>query len=280
MTNLVIGNNAFAYGSEILNTLNAGVQIKVLEGKGMNSFEAGKAVTSMNFVQRMVYDPQMSYMKYLMYGIIGIMIQQTILQVLAPVLIDDKRKLVKLDFKSREWKRCLIGIAKKVLIVSSLSVIGATLCFYTICKYFNLPLRGAIMNNYILLIIFIVDMIGVTFFFAGLFRQVLPCVQLCMFLSVPSILTCGYAWPEIMMPAGLFNKVNLIWPLGCFINPMRAINLKGTGILTIIPYIKGGLIYAAIWIPLGIGFYSMRIHMDKAIIKKVNELRQDAIGLS
>ena len=135
------------------------------------------------------------------------------------------------------------------------------------------------MNNYILLIIFIVDMIAICFFLGGLFRQVLPCVQLCMFLSVPSILTSGYAWPELMLPAGLMDKVNLIWPLGCFINPMRAINMKGTGILSILPYVKGGLIFAAIWVPIGIGFYAIRIHMDKILKKKIENLQQASIKL-
>lgn len=269
MTNLVIGNNVFAYGSEILNTLNAGVQIKVLEGKGMAPFEAVKAVTSMNFVQRMVYDPQMSYMKYLLYGIIGIMVQQTILEVLAPMLIEDKKRLVDLNLGTKEGLKCIFGVMRKTLVVAAGSLIGATLCFYIICRYFNLPLKGTLMNNYILLILFIINMIAVSFFLAGFFRKPLPCVQLCMFLSVPSILTCGYAWPTLMLPKGMIEKVNLIWPLGSFVNPMRAINLKGGAIVSILPYIKGGLTYAAIWIPLGIGFYMFRIHSDKVIKKKL-----------
>lgn len=276
MTNIVIGNNAFAYGSEILNTLNAAVQVQVLEGKGMTAYESTKAVTSMYFVQRMIYDPQLSYMKYLLYGIIGIMIQQTILEVLAPILIEDKQKLVRLDYKSPEWNKCIKGVLEKTLIVAACSIVGATLCFVSICKFYNLPLKGNIMNNYILLIIFIINMIAICFFLGGCFRQVLPCVQLCMFLSVPSILTSGYAWPELMLPPGFMNKVNLFWPLGCFINPMRAINMKGTGITSILPYIQGALTFTAIWLPLGLGFYAFRIHMDKHLKKKFRELKEQA----
>ncbi len=276
MTNLVIGNNAFAYGSEILNTLNAAVQIQVLEGKGMTAFESMKAATSMNFVQRMVYDPQLSYMKYLMFGIFGIMIQQTILEVLAPILIEDKQRLVNLEYKSKEYKKCVRGVLEKTLIIAACSIVGATLCFFVACKYYNLPLKGSILNNYMLLIIFIINMIAICFFLGGFFREALPCVQLCMFLSVPTILSSGYAWPELMLPAGFMDKVNFIWPLASFINPIRAINLKGTGIISILPYIKAGLIHAAIWIPLGIGFYIFRIHADKLLKKRLRELTERA----
>ncbi|MGH4139580.1 ABC transporter permease [Clostridium sp.] len=267
-TNLVVGNNAFAYGSEILNTLNAGVQLKVLEGKGMVPYEAMKSLTSMNFVQRTVYDPQMSYMKYLMFGIIGIMIQQTVLSVLAPMLIEDKRKMVNIKLRSKAGIIWLGRVVAQITMVIILAIIGFTSCFYVICKYYNLPLRGSVQNNLILLLVFILDIIAVCFVLASIFRKVLPCVQLCMFLSVPSILTCGYVWPAFMMPTGLIEKVNLVWPIGAFINPLRDINIKGTDYLGILPYIKSGLRYAAIWIPIGIGFYIFRIYMDKLIEKK------------
>ncbi|MGK0467399.1 ABC transporter permease [Clostridium sp.] len=273
-TNLVVGNNAFAYGSEILNTLNAGVQLKVLEAKGMVPYEAMKTLTSMNFVQRTVYDPQMSYMKYLMFGIIGIMIQQTILSVLAPMLIEDKRKMMGIKLRSKAGIKWIGRLVAQITMVTMLAIIGFTSCFYVIGKYYNLPLRGTVLNNLILLLIFIVDIIAVCFVLAAIFRQILPCVQLCMFLSVPSILTCGYVWPAFMMPTGLIEKVNLVWPIGAFINPLRAINIKGTDYQGILPYIKSGLLYAAIWIPIGIGFYIFRIYIDKVIQKKKAELKR------
>lgn len=274
-TNFVIGNNAVAYGSEILNTLNAGVQLNVLQGKGMNPYEAKKAVVSMSFVQRVLYDPQISYMKYLMFGIIGIIIQQTFLEVLAPSLIDDKKKILNMKVRSVESLKYLATFLVRILVATAFAFVGFSISFYVACKYFNLPMRGIILYDYILLLVFILDLIAVSFVFAAIFKEVLPCIQICMFLSVPAILTCGYVWPEYMMPDGLANIVKMIWPLGYFINPLRDINLKGTGFQVILPYVQGGLHYAAVWLPIGIGLYVLRICMDKWIqnikFKKMEE---------
>ncbi|MCY6372811.1 ABC transporter permease [Clostridium ganghwense] len=275
-TNIVIGNNAFAYGSEILNTLNAGVQLNVLQAKGMKPYEAKKAVTSMSFVQRVLYDPQISYMKYLMFGIIGIMIQQTFLEVLAPSLIEDKKKISNIKLRSLDSLKYLIRILGRILIVTALAFVGFSISFYAACKYFHLPLRGIILYDYVLLLVFILDLIAVSFVFAAIFKEVLPCVQICMFLSVPAILMCGYVWPEYMMPEGLPNIIKMIWPLGYFINPLRDINLKGSGFQVILPYLQGGLHYAAVWLPIGIGLYALRIAIDKWLQNRKLNKEQEA----
>lgn len=267
-TNLVIGNNAFAYGSEILNTLNVGVQLNVLEGKGMNAYTAKKAVTSLSFVQRVLYDPQISYMKYLMFGIIGILLQQTFLEVLAPMLIEDKKKLLEIKFLSSDGLRYLGRIVTRILVISLFSLIQFTSCFYIAGKYFNLPLRGIVLHDYILALIFILNLIAICFVLASIFKEVLPCVQLCLFISIPAILTCGYVWPEFMMPKGLYKIVNTIWPLGSFINPLRDINLKGTDLQGISKYIEGGIRYTTIWLPIGIGLYAISIYIDKFLKNK------------
>ncbi|MBE6067276.1 MAG: ABC transporter permease [Clostridium lundense] len=267
-TNLVIGNNAFAYGSEILNTLNAGVQLNVLEGKGMNAYTAEKAVTSLSFTQRVLYDPQISYMKYLMFGIIGIILQQTFLEVLAPMLIDDKKKLLEIKFLSIDGLKYLGRVTGRILVISLCALLQFTACSYIVGKYFNLPLRGIVLHDYILALIFILNLIAICFVLAAIFKEVLPCVQLCLFISIPAILTCGYVWPEFMMPKGLYKIVNTIWPLGSFINPLRDINLKGTDLQGIYKYIESGLRYTAIWLPIGIGLYAISIAIDKFLKNK------------
>lgn len=267
-TNLVIGNNAFAYGSEILNTLNVGVQLNVLEGKGMNDYTAKKTVTSLSFTQRVLYDPQISYMKYLMFGIIGIILQQTFLEVLAPTLIDDKKKLLEIKFLSIDGLKHLGRVTGRILVISLCALVQFTACFYIVGKYFNLPLRGIVLHDYILALIFILNLIAICFVLAAIFKEVLPCVQLCLFISIPAILTCGYVWPEFMMPKGLYKIVNTIWPLGSFINPLRDINLKGTDLQGIYKYIESGLRYTAIWLPIGIGLYVISIAIDKFLKNK------------
>ncbi|WML36777.1 ABC transporter permease [Clostridium sp. OS1-26] len=123
-TNLVIGNTAIGYGSQILNTINAGVQLKVLEANNVAPYSAQKSIASLSFTERMLYEPQLSYMRYLLYALIGLAIQQIYIGALAPALIEEKLNMVKIKLRSKEGVKKLIKICSKILVFSLMAYAG------------------------------------------------------------------------------------------------------------------------------------------------------------
>lgn len=275
-TNIVIGNNALSYGSEILNTVNAKIQLKVLEANNVVPYAAQKSITSLSFTERILYDPQMSYMRYLLYGLIGAALQQVYIGALAPMLIEEKLNMVKMKLRSREGFRKLAKISIKTLVFAVQAAVGTSLSLYVAGKYFDLPLRGDLIDYFIILAVFILDLTAISFLFSFIFDAVDQCVRFCMFLSVPTFLTAGYVWPDYMMPPHFFSAVKKIWPLVYFINPLKTMNLKGSEFSVILPYIQGGLYYALFWLPIGIGLYLFKIAGFKIVTRKLLKPKENA----
>lgn len=268
-SNIVIGNNALSYASEILNTINAKIQLNVLEANNLVPYSAQKSVSSLSFTERILYEPQLSYMRYLIYPMVGAVIQQVFIGALAPVLIEEKLNMVKIKLRSKAGARKLLKICLKILVFAIMACIGATGSLYVAGKYFNLPLKGNIIDYFIILAVFLLDLTAISFVFAFIFDAIDQCVRFGMFLSVPTLLTAGYIWPEYMMPPGFFSVVKKLWPLVYFINPLKTINLKGADFSVIAPYVQGGIYYALFWLPLGIGLYLFKVVGFKIIKRKL-----------
>lgn len=275
-TNIVIGNNAMSYGSEILNTVNAGIQLNVLQANGMVPYTAQKSVGSLSFTERILYDPQLSYMRYLLYAMVGAVVQQVYIGALAPALIEEKLSMVKMKLRSKEGVRKLLKISVKVLVFALMAAAGTTGSLYVAGKYFYLPLKGSLVDYFILLAVFLLDLTAVSFIFAFIFDAMDQCVRFSMFLSVPTFLTAGYVWPEYMMPMGFFSVVKKLWPLAYFINPLKTINLKGIDFNVIAPYVQGGIYYALFWLPLGVGLYLFKIFGFKVVQRKLMKPKENA----
>lgn len=268
-TNIVLGNNAFSYGSTILNTLNAAIQLNVLEGNGMVPYLAKKAVSSLTFTERVLYDPQISYLRYLFYGVLGIFTQQTFIGVFAPMMLEEREKLSKMKLRSKKGMKKISYMAFRYVGTVAMAFLGFALCCYFLGKVYDLPLRGDIATSFELLGIFILDLTAVSLVFASVFNKVLQCVQCSMFLSVPTFLTAGYVWPNFMMPAGFDAMVRKIWPLTFYINNLRNANIKGASAAMLQGNIDGGLKYAMFWLPVGAALYIIRILISKGKIKRL-----------
>lgn len=268
-TNIVIGNNALSYGSEILNTLNAKIQLNVLEANNVVPYAAQKSISSLSFTERTLYDPQLSYMRYLMYAMIGLVIQQVYIGAVAPMLIEEKLNMMKMKLRSKKGYRKLAKIFVKVLVFAVLAGVGASGSLYIGGKYFDLPLRGNLLYYFMILGVFLLDLTAIAFVFSFIFDAIDQCVRFSMFLSVPTFLTAGYVWPEYMMPPHFFEVVKKLWPLVYFVNPLKTMNLKASDITVILPYIQGGIYYALFWLPIGIGLYMFKIAGVKVVKRKL-----------
>lgn len=274
-TNIVVGNNALSYGSAILNTLNAKIQLNVLEGNNMMPYVAQQSVNSLSFTERILYDPQLNYGKYLIYGLIAVLIQQAYLAVLTPILITEKSNIVKMKVRSKAGIKKICFFCLRIFLCIICAYIAAFSSLYCAGKYFDMPLRGTLLNYFRLITVFIIDLTAVGFIFSFIFNKIGDFNRLSMCLSVPTFLTAGYSWPEYMMPTGFSHIVKIIWPIIYVADPLRVISLKGSGINVIGPYINGGIHYALFWLPVGILLYIIKIVVFKYVYRKIFKPQQE-----
>jgi ABC-type multidrug transport system, permease component len=264
-SNFLIGNNLMLYANKIFTDKNNKLQVTYMESEGVADYSAGQSINTMMPVDRTLYNPQIGYFYYLYPGLLGVFIQQTYLNVLAPVLLKekDRLKLTPMDRKSRR-----IGarvMAPQILQFAGLAFIGALLCMVLSHLLFHYPLEGSLVFVLMIQVIFIAGLTGMAFVLAAIFDDVTHCTQFVMFLAIPTFLSSGYGWPVFMMAPGFASVMKVLWPLYYYANPLKELLLKGSEFSAISSFIGGGLIFAAFWLPAGLLIYRKKIRTMKQI---------------
>ena len=263
-TNMVVGSNIYAYGSTVIGTVNAGFQLKVFEGKNMLPDTAKKTITSFSYGERILYETQLCYMRYLIYTLIPYLIQGTFLMTfLVPALIKNRKKLNLVNIRSKEGLRNILVLFARILMMIAVTVLASFIGLCILGKYFNLPLRGNILEYFALMFIFLLNITAMGFVFAAFLDNMIYFVQFFSMINILTFLTSGVPFPEYMMPDGLPRIIKSLWPFMNVALQFKCLNLKGIGWDIILPYIKSGILYNLVWFPIGIGLYLARIQLHK-----------------
>ena len=210
-TNMAVANNALASATEIISTVNAGINLQFLEGKDVPPSLAKSYVNIFEMNSRTLWDPKLSYKYYVMPGIILILVQQLFLSVFVVNVIEDR-----------------INIFYKILIHIGVSSLAFLLCVTILRHYVGITIAGNIFKATGLTSLYLISLSSIALIIALTIKNPLRATQLCMLLSVPSFLTAGYVWPISKMPELSVYIIKAIWPLIYMISPLRDYLIKGS----------------------------------------------------
>ncbi|MBN7773220.1 ABC transporter permease [Clostridium aminobutyricum] len=266
-TNFMYGNNVMSAVNTIFETVNAGVQMKYLEGSSLVPYQAEQSVYTLNLVDRVLYNPQVGYFYYLFPGLLSIFVQQAFLAASVPILVEEKNRLRYLPMElSREVIKVKMDLTiRRFLLITGFSIISTLACIKIAMAITGFPMRGNILVLILFQIVFLGAVTGMALVIASLFEQVAHAVQFTMFLTIPTFLACGFAWPEYMMAPGFAAVMKAVWPLYYYIIPVKDIMLKGADLALLMPYLTGGIIFAAFWIPIGLLLFGRKIKLIRML---------------
>lgn len=279
-TNMVVGSNIYAYGNTVIGTVNAGFQLNVFQGKNMLPDIAKKTITSFSYGERILYETQLCYMRYLIYTLVPYLIQGTFLMTfLVPALIKNRKKLNLINIKSKGGLRNILILLARILMIMIVTIISSFIGLCILDKYFGLPLRGNIFEYFALMFVFLIDITAMGFFFAAFIDNMIYFVQFFGMINIVTFLTSGVPFPEYMMPGRLSLIIKSLWPFMNVALQFKSLNLKGIGWDIILPYIKNGILYALVWLPIGMGLYFARIGLYKYKNKRIANSEGEEIDL-
>lgn len=258
--NFMLGNTLTSAINTIFETVNAGIQIKYLEAGAQVPFEAKQNIYTLSLADRTLYNPQLSYIYYMYPGFLAIFVQQTFLAALVPLLIEEKDRLKELSH--RHLKRELLTVKgglflRRILLLTGISLISTMVCIKTAGALCGVPMRGSIVDILLLQIAFIFALTGLCILIAGFFEEVAHGAQFTMFLTIPTFLCSGYAWPYYLVDEKLVVILKMLWPLYYFVNPLKDIMLKAAELD--IGFIISLLVFGAVWLFLGAAFYRHKV---------------------
>lgn len=271
-SNFLIGNNLMLYASKIFNEKSCELQISYMESGGIVEYSSEQNINTLSLADRTLYNPQLGYFYYLYSGLLGVFIQQTYLNVLSPMLLKEKDRLKHLPMDRVSRRIRAREMIPQILQYAGMTIIGALSCLLIAHGLFAYPLGGSLLLALVIQVIFLACLTGMAFVLAAIFDDVTHCTQFVMFLAIPTMLSCGYAWPVFMMAPGFANIMKLVWPLYYYALPLKELMLKGAEFYEVRNFFLGGLFFAAFWLPAGMWVYRQKIRT----IKQIEKIGQDA----
>lgn len=243
--NIAIGNNALATAGEILNTINAGVSIKVFEGHDASPESAEKLAKFFQFQGRVLYDSKLSYKYYVMPGLLMVLIQQLFLAVFVPNFVEDP-----------------VNPVRKCIVYTSVAVFSYALCLLALNKVVGIEFGGNPVLAVAMMAVYLFCLLGSAMTLGALLKTRLVATQVCMMLSMPTFLLAGYVWPVSQMPPVLTFGVKLIWPLIHLLSPIRDILVKGTQISAFSGDIAAVAAFGVVWFFIGSWLVKVRLGQE------------------
>ncbi|MCT4604896.1 MAG: ABC transporter permease [Marinisporobacter sp.] len=243
-TNMVVGNNAYAQAVSIIQTIAAGTQIKLIEAKGIVPSLSYNVAMPFQFTDRMLYDPKMTYMNYLIVGFIGIFLQQVMFSGVGISVV-----------KGGEYfagKNTIKKLVPKVIALAILALSSMCIAIHIAQRVFNVPIRGSIGIGLLFAFVFILAITCPAIILASIVKDKLKFAQISYMLSLPTFAASGYLWTIDQLPAPMVAVYKCLWPLIYFVRPFDEVMVKGLRFEMIKGNIYGLLLYTLIWMPIAI----------------------------
>ncbi|PHV69949.1 hypothetical protein CS063_13285 [Sporanaerobium hydrogeniformans] len=260
--NVVIGNNAYAGAAEIIQTVAAGTEIKMIEAKGSLPNKTATSMTlPFTFTDRMLYDSKLTYMNYLIYGFMTVFFQQLMLSGLATLIFRNP--------KQTAGDHPFTRLMAKVIVAAALLMLTGSLAIYMINRKYGVIFAGDIKLALLMSSLFAVAISAVAILLCALTKDKIKFSQVSYMLSLPTFLACGYVWPVEQMPSLLVKIVKLIWPLIYFSRPFDEIMVKGLAFEAIRQNAISLVLYSIVFMPLTLWVFKKRFTTDE--ITKCNE---------
>ncbi|HWQ31055.1 MAG TPA: ABC transporter permease [Negativicutes bacterium] len=245
--NIVIGNSAYSTATNIIQTIAAGAEIKRLEAKGVLPGTAYSMANPFMFTDRMLYNPKLSYLNYLLLGYIAVFFQQVMLSGVGLQMIKDSASIA-------GWGTARAALLK-VLACAFYAILSVAAAIGAAAWIFHVSIRGNVLTALCFCLLFAFAISGPAIMIASLTKDKMKYMQISYMLSLPTFISCGYIWPMDQMPKALVVLLKCVWPLINFDRPFGELLLKG-----IFPRqgIIGLAIYAMFWLPVSILFFNHR----------------------
>ncbi|WLR51446.1 ABC transporter permease [Bacillus tianshenii] len=231
-SNMLISNAATRAANEVVATVSAGIGTEKIQKQGSRLEEAMGTFQSVPFRSRILYNPTFNYSEFLVYGLIGAVLQQVLLLGIALTVTRDKESGMWQRFAA--WREVPWRIAYAKTAPYFLIGLFNTLSTLLVAVYgFHLPLNSVLWPVFLISISFTFALLGIGYFASLLSANQVGATQVTMLIAVPSFLLSGFTWPFEAMPQAL-NVLGHLLPLTYFLDGVRHLFVKGNDLSVVL----------------------------------------------
>lgn len=257
----------------VLASMNAGIEIETLKKKGMPTAIANEQFESFKINLTRFFNPASNYLLFLWPGMLGTIMQQVFLLVLALSFakeFEDKTFSHLLKYTKNSW---FLVLVKSIPYL----ILGIALWVPLICIFFSLfhvDMVSSIGVFFLISLIFIMSLTFMGIATSILFRTQLKATEVLMIIAVPSFIISGQTWPLMQMPK-LVQWISNMLPLTHFLEAFRRLLLENGTLADIAHevYWLVGLTFG--FLILAIISLKYRIQSHTFVIPKIKKVKDD-----
>ena len=175
---------------------------------------------------RPLYNPGLRSSTYIVPGIIGVLLSMTMVVIAAIAIVREKERgtLEQLVVTPISKTSLMLGKIVPFLLVG---IVQITVILMLGRLLFDIPVRGNLVDLYLVAFPFIVASLAVGLFISTLVSTQTQAMQLGFFYIMPNILLSGFMFPRDAMP-DVAQWIGLALPLTYFLEVLRDVLLRGT----------------------------------------------------
>lgn len=260
-TNIVVANNAIAQATLITQSISAGIEMKLIQGKGLSPQMAQNIALTYNVGERILFDPKMTYMNYLIICFLAVFIQQLMLSAMGSTFIRHSEYLSSGNVTQKvlaAMSSCFAGILPSV-----------AMSMFALLKLFHVPIIGNIGTVIVMTVVFVIALTGPSLLIASMTKVRIKYSQFSFMLSLPTFVSSGCVWPADQMPKVLETIIRACWPLINYAKIVQEVLMKGMDFKTVVPNILQMCLFSMIWLPIGIICYKRAFNKNDVQTKMV-----------
>lgn len=179
------------------------------------------------------YNPDGITAYYMVPALLGIIVTLTMVIITAVAIVREREQgtLEQLLVTPLKPYELMVGKIVPYIVLGYLQITVALLVGVLV---FHVPIRGSLLQLYLLTLFFITASLGLGLMISNLADNQMQAFQMSFFVMLPSILLSGFLFPRAAMPKIIYY-ISFVIPLTYYLDIIRGIILKGIGF----PYLVG-----------------------------------------
>ncbi len=203
------------------------------------------------------YNPDGITAFFMVPAILGIIVTMTMVMMTSMGIVRERERgtLEQLLVTPVRSYELMIG---KVVPYIALGYIQITVALLVGSIVFDVPVRGSLLELYLLTLFFITASLGFGIFISNIARTQMQAFQMSFFVMLPSIMLSGFLFPREAMPL-ISQYIGNLLPLTYYLVIIRGIVLKGIGFSYLFPQVVALFIFSVVVMALSIIKFKKRI---------------------
>ena len=229
--NMVIGNMIMADVKTIAGTISAGVRIKYLEKTGSSVSQAGGTFMPVGTENFRLFNPGGNYMRFLVPGLWGAILQQIFLTISALALASEKEKNTLKEALTAAGRPSAL-LAGKLLAYAALFFAVLDMFEFAMFPFFGIPVKsagGLVLAN----LLFSLSVTSAGLMISAIAPTETDSLKGVLIIGAPAFILSGYIWPLEYMPSWIAAFASII-PLMPYLKAMRPLAEYGCQLADII----------------------------------------------